>query len=112
MQTINIEPNWSGMRRWIAHVFKTDPELARKLNSEMGCERAGLPSDCHAQLPYPRKSTFVLLRRIKANPGITFDVLSATYFGSVETLKNDLYALNVSGAISREQTDHSTIRYS
>lgn len=43
MDTIDITPNWSSMRRFVLHVFKTDPKLARKLAAEMGVEAPELP---------------------------------------------------------------------
>lgn len=46
MQTIDITPNWAGMRAWVLHVAKTDPMLARKIASEMGREAPKfLPGD-------------------------------------------------------------------
>ncbi len=43
--TINIEPDWDGMRRWVLVVFKTDPELARHIASKMGSEAPEFPEE-------------------------------------------------------------------
>jgi hypothetical protein len=37
-ESINIEPDWDGMRRWVLTVFKTDPATACKIAAEMGAE--------------------------------------------------------------------------
>lgn len=41
--TINVEPNWDGMRTWVLHIYKTDPMLARKIAADMGREAPDLP---------------------------------------------------------------------
>jgi hypothetical protein len=42
-QTIDITPNWASMRRFVLHVFRTDPVTARKIAAEMGSEAPELP---------------------------------------------------------------------
>lgn len=37
-KTIDITPNWDGLRRWVRHVFRTDPDLARRIARDMGSE--------------------------------------------------------------------------
>jgi hypothetical protein len=51
METVNVEPNWDGMRRFVQNIAKTDPATARKIAAEMGdeapyldpCEECGTP---------------------------------------------------------------------
>ena len=44
-QFITVEPHWPGMRAWVLHVYKTDPDKAREIASHMGCEAPGLPEE-------------------------------------------------------------------
>lgn len=37
-ESINLEPDWEGMRRWVLHVAETDPEQAALIAGEMGSE--------------------------------------------------------------------------
>jgi hypothetical protein len=37
-KTVNIEPNWAGMRRWVLSVARTDMAAAVKVNASLGCE--------------------------------------------------------------------------
>lgn len=37
-ESINVEPNWEGMRAWVLNIAKSDPELAKKIIAEMGAE--------------------------------------------------------------------------
>ena len=37
-ETVNIEPNWEGMRAWILNIARTDIATALKINAEMGSE--------------------------------------------------------------------------
>lgn len=37
-RTIDVTPNWPGMRAWIKYVAKTDAAAAYKINEAMGCE--------------------------------------------------------------------------
>lgn len=41
-QTINIEPNWPGLRRWAEHVAATDLAAAKRVAAEMGREAPDL----------------------------------------------------------------------
>jgi hypothetical protein len=38
-ETVNIEPEWEGMRQWILQMARTDLTQAVKINNEMGSER-------------------------------------------------------------------------
>lgn len=44
-RTIDITPDWEGMRRFVLHIFRTDPKTARKIAAEMGCEAPDLPQE-------------------------------------------------------------------
>lgn len=44
-RTINITPNWEGMRKWVLHVYESDPETAREIAKAMGCEAPDLPDE-------------------------------------------------------------------
>ncbi len=44
-ESINLEPNWEGMRAWVLNVYKTDPATARKIAADMGSEAPELPED-------------------------------------------------------------------
>lgn len=45
METIDLTPNWDGMRRWVLHVFRTDPSTARRIAADMGSEAPTFPGD-------------------------------------------------------------------
>ena len=40
--TITFEMNWDGMRRWVRHVARTDPEVAQEIAEAMGDEAPDL----------------------------------------------------------------------
>lgn len=42
-ESIDVTPNWPRMREWVQHVYKTDPETARKIAAGMGEEAPELP---------------------------------------------------------------------
>ena len=42
-KTITIEPSWPAMRRWVLHVYRTDPARAIEIAEAMGCEAPELP---------------------------------------------------------------------
>lgn len=44
-RSISLEPNWEGMRKWVLHVHRTDPELARRIAMDMGREAPELPDE-------------------------------------------------------------------
>lgn len=44
-ETVDVTPNWEGLRRFVLHVFRTDPKTARKIAAEMGCEAPDLPQE-------------------------------------------------------------------
>lgn len=44
VEYITLEPDWEGMRAYVLHMYKTDPDAARKLNDAMGREAATLPA--------------------------------------------------------------------
>lgn len=46
-RTINLEPDWDGMRHWVQHVHKTDPETAIRIAMQMGREAPELPDNDH-----------------------------------------------------------------
>lgn len=37
-ETINLEPNWEGMRRWVINMAKSDPVKAKEIADAMGRE--------------------------------------------------------------------------
>lgn len=37
-RSINLEPNWDGMRRWVRNIARTDLPLAHEIASNMGDE--------------------------------------------------------------------------
>lgn len=51
--TINLEPNWQGMRAWVRHVAHTEPQTALAINAAMGSEAADLTGVAE-KLPYSK----------------------------------------------------------
>lgn len=42
-RTVNIEPHWESLRRYVLAMFETEPEVAREIAEAMGCEAPELP---------------------------------------------------------------------
>lgn len=38
METVNLTPNWAGMRAWLLNVARTDLQTAERIAAEMGSE--------------------------------------------------------------------------
>ncbi|OPZ65188.1 MAG: hypothetical protein BWY85_00726 [Firmicutes bacterium ADurb.Bin506] len=45
MKHITVEPHWPGMRRWVLAMYQTDPDKAREIAAQMGCEAPELPEE-------------------------------------------------------------------
>lgn len=75
-QTVNIEPDWEGMRRWVEALKQTDPETAAKIEEAMGNEA---PSAQHYNPEdYPQDYS---------SPGIEFGGEAGSYLASVRTAR-------------------------
>lgn len=44
-KTINLEPNWEGVRRFVLSIYQIDPQRARDIAAEMGCEAPTFPDE-------------------------------------------------------------------
>lgn len=46
VETINVEPNWEGLRQYVLTMFRTDPTTAYRIAADMGCEAPIFPAAC------------------------------------------------------------------
>lgn len=51
--TIDLPPNWAGIRRYLKAMVSTDPDYAHNVNRTMGSEAADLPTIDTVDPPAP-----------------------------------------------------------